>query len=185
MNVAARVAISETQDMWVMSNWYGMDKFPVVSEFHEGRFADAATTPVFFGGDFNAIPHTDGGDSPASRVLLQAGFTDAYRSLHPDVETFPGFSHRSGRRIDQLYFKGAGLRHTSTRLINTWPTGPGGERRTRGPQRFADQRFPTPNSVPRAPSAGDRRWRSPACRLRPRLRKFEAHEIACAGRLKG
>ncbi|MFT7076761.1 MAG: exonuclease III [Planctomycetota bacterium] len=123
MNVAARVAISETQDMWVMSNWYGMDKFPVVSEFHEGRFADAATTPVFFGGDFNAIPHTDGGDSPASRVLLQAGFTDAYRSLHPDVETFPGFSHRSGRRIDQLYFKGAGLRHTSTRLINTWPTG--------------------------------------------------------------
>ena len=106
-----------------MSNWYGMNQFPKVFEFHKGRFAESATTPVIFAGDFNAVPHTDGGNSPASRAMLGAGFTDAFRSLLPDAKKFPGASHRSGRRIDQLYYKGAGLRHTSTRLINSWPTG--------------------------------------------------------------
>jgi len=33
MNVGARIAISETQDLWVMSNWYGMDQFPDVFRF--------------------------------------------------------------------------------------------------------------------------------------------------------
>ena len=123
MNVAARLAISETQDFYAMSNWYGMQQFPVVFDFHEPRFAESDTIPTVFAGDFNAIPHMDGGDSPASSALLNAGFTDAFRSTYPDVETHPGPSHRSGRRIDQLYFKGAGLRNTSTRVITTWPTG--------------------------------------------------------------
>ena len=123
MNIGARVAISETQDLWVMSNWYGMRQFPEVFAFHESRFAESATTPILFGGDFNAVPHTDGGNSPASRAMLDAGFTDAFRSLFPDVERFPGATHRSGRRIDQLYYKGAGLRNTSTRVIDSWPTG--------------------------------------------------------------
>ena len=46
-----------------------------------------------------------------------------FRSLYPDVEEYPGASHRSGRRIDQLYYKGAGLRNTSTRVISTRPGG--------------------------------------------------------------
>lgn len=119
MNVGTTVAISETQDLYVMSNWYGMAQFPAVYDFHASRFAESDTIPVLFGGDFNAVPHTDGGDSPASRTLLDAGFTDAFRSLHPDVEAYPGPSHRSGRRIDQLYYKGAGLTNTSTRVIST------------------------------------------------------------------
>jgi len=123
MNVGAKVAISETQDLYVMSNWYGMAQFPAVFDFHESRFAESDTIPVLFGGDFNAVPHTDGGDSPASVAMLDAGFTDAFRSLHPDVEQEPGFSHRSGRRIDQLYYKGAGLTNTSTRVISTRPGG--------------------------------------------------------------
>lgn len=106
-----------------MSNWYGMNQFANVFDVHKDRFAATATTPVFFAGDFNAIPHTDGGDSPASKAMLDAGFTDAFRSMYPNVEKFPGASHRSNRRIDQLYFKGAGLHHTSTRIINSWPTG--------------------------------------------------------------
>lgn len=120
MNVAARISISDTQDVWVMSNWYGMNQFDNVFAFHRSRFAEAATTPVFFGGDFNAIPHTDGGSSPASEAMQKAGFTDAYRSLFPDVSKFPGASHRSNRRIDQLYFQGAGVQHRSTKLINSW-----------------------------------------------------------------
>jgi exonuclease III len=123
MNVGVKVAISDTQDVYVMSNWYGMDQFPSVFDFHTPRFQESDLIPTFFAGDFNAVPHTDGGDSPASRRLLDAGFTDAFRSLNPDLEAFPGFSHRSGSRIDQLYYKGAGLRNTSTRIISTWPSG--------------------------------------------------------------
>jgi len=123
MNVGVKVTISETQDVYVMSNWYGMDRFPSVFDFHTPRFQESDLIPTFFAGDFNAVPHTDGGDSPASRRLLDAGFTDAFRSLHPDPEEFPGFSHRSGSRIDQLYYKGAGLKNTSTKIISTWPSG--------------------------------------------------------------
>ncbi len=123
MNVGAKVAISETQDLYVMSNWYGMQQFPAVFDFHRSRFAESDAIPTLFGGDFNAVPHTDGGDSPASRTLMEAGFTDAFRSLYPDVEAYPAPSHRSGRRIDQLYYKGAGLRNTSTEVISTRPGG--------------------------------------------------------------
>ena len=77
-------------------------------------FAEIGQEVSIVGGDFNAVPHTDGGDSPASPIMLGAGFTDAFRSLHPDVQQNPGATHRNGRRIDQLYYKGAGLRNTST-----------------------------------------------------------------------
>ena len=118
-NVGTKVELSRTQDLYVMSNWYGMNQFPAVFEFHQPRFAESESVPVLFGGDFNAIPHTDGGDSPASVALLDAGFSDAFRSLHADVEERPGPTHRSGRRIDQLYYKGAGLKNRSTRVIST------------------------------------------------------------------
>ena len=118
-NVGAKVQLSSAQDLYVMSNWYGMNQFPAVFDFHESRFAQSGTVPTLFGGDFNAVPHTDGGDSPASTALMDAGFTDAFRSLYPDVEQRPGPTHRSGRRIDQLYYKGAGLKNTSTRVIST------------------------------------------------------------------
>jgi endonuclease/exonuclease/phosphatase family metal-dependent hydrolase len=123
MNVAARIALSDTQQLYAMSNWYGMQQFPAVFEFHAPRFQESDTIPTLFAGDFNAVPHTDGGDSPASRAMLEAGFTDAFRSLYPDEDAHPGATHRSGRRIDQLYYKGAGLKNTSTRLVSTRPTG--------------------------------------------------------------
>ena len=122
-NVGARVQLSTTQDVYVVSNWYGMGQFPTVFDFHSPWFAQSERVPVLFGGDFNAVPHTDGGDSPASRALLEAGFTDAFRSLHPDVQEWPGPTHRSGRRIDQLFYKGAGLTNTSTRVVSTWDRG--------------------------------------------------------------
>jgi exonuclease III len=123
MNVGVKIAISETQDLYAMSNWYGMQQFPAVFDFHESRFQDSDVIPTIFAGDFNAVPHTDGGDSPASRAMLDAGFTDAFRSLYTDAQEYPGSTHRNGRRIDQLYYKGVGLQNTSTRLISTWPTG--------------------------------------------------------------
>tara|TARA_Y100000385_G_C13105288_1_gene647214 strand:+ start:1900 stop:3705 length:1806 start_codon:yes stop_codon:yes gene_type:complete len=122
-NVAIKMTLSESQEIWAMSNWYGMSNFESVYNFHETRFENTDNVPVLFGGDFNAVPHTDGGDSPASKKLLDAGFTDAFRSLYPDVDKDPGFSHRSGERIDQLYYKGKGLSNTFTETISSWPTG--------------------------------------------------------------
>lgn len=122
-NVAVKVAISQTQKIWAMSNWYGMQQFPTVFGFHKSHFAEADQVPVFFGGDFNAVPHTDGGDSPASRTLLEAGFTDAFRSQKPDLKKYPGYTHRSGSRIDQLYYKGSTLKNLSTEVISSWPSG--------------------------------------------------------------
>ncbi len=120
MNVAVKLAISDTQEVYAMSNWYGMSSFSTVYDFHKDIFEQTDTVPVFFGGDFNAIPHTDGGDSPASITLLQNGFTDAYRSLYPDSKLFPGFTHEWSERIDQLYYKGNGLKNEHTEVISTW-----------------------------------------------------------------
>lgn len=122
-NVAVKLALSETQDIYAMSNWYGMANFPIVFDFHKSRFDSSDKIPILFGGDFNAVPHTDGGKSPASKKMLEEGFTDAYRSLYPDVQKYPGYSHRSGSRIDQLYYKGKGLKNTSTKIVASWPAG--------------------------------------------------------------
>jgi len=122
MNVAANIRLSKTQNIYAMSNWYGMDNFADVFAQHENRFDNANRTPVLFAGDFNAVPHTDGGRSPASRRLLASGFTDAFREKFPDVTTHPGASHRSGSRIDQFYYRGAGLTNRSTEVISTWPS---------------------------------------------------------------
>ncbi len=118
MNCGVRISLSRTQDMYVLSNWYGMNEFSNVFEFHKPRFAESDTIPMLFAGDFNAVPHTDGGNSPASKALLQVGFTDAYRSLYPDATAFKGPTHRSGSRIDQIYHKGSGLKNTSTKVIS-------------------------------------------------------------------
>ena len=118
-NVGTKVSISKTQDMYVMSNWYGMDQFANVFEFHKPRFETTDTIPILFAGDFNSVPHTDGGSSPASIALLDAGFTDAFRNLYPDVPKYPGATNRGGRRIDQLYYKGKGLKNTSMKIIST------------------------------------------------------------------
>lgn len=123
MNMAVKVSISDTQEMYVMSNWYGMNQFPSVFEFHQSRFLESDNIPVIFAGDFNAVPHTDGGDSPASIAMLKAGFTDAYRELFPDVVQDPGNTFHNGRRIDQLYYKGKGLKNVSTKVVSSWPSG--------------------------------------------------------------
>ncbi len=122
-NVAVKVTLDKTKEIWAISNWYGMAQFPTVFDFHKSRFENSDKVPVLFGGDFNAVPHTDGGKSPASKKLLEEGFTDAFRSLYPEVVKYPGVTHRNGKRIDQLYYKGKGLKNTSTEVISSWPTG--------------------------------------------------------------
>jgi exonuclease III len=119
MNISAKIALSETQNIYAMSNWYGMSSFPKVYEHHKEKFEKANTIPILFGGDFNAVPHLDNGNSEASKVLIENQFTDAYRNLYPDYSIFPGFTHTIGERIDQLYFKGNLLQQISTEVIST------------------------------------------------------------------
>ena len=123
MNVAAKIALSKDQEIYVMSNWYGMRSFADVFDFHKSRFRESDEIPALFAGDFNAVPHTDGGNSPASKIMLENGFTDAFRSLHQNIEKYPGYTHRSGRRIDQLYYKGKGLKNISTKVVSSHPGG--------------------------------------------------------------
>ncbi|MCQ0111000.1 Metal-dependent hydrolase, endonuclease/exonuclease/phosphatase family [Zhouia amylolytica] len=123
MNLCAKIALTDSQDIYVMSNWYGMSSFPIVFDFHKNRFETADEIPVLFGGDFNAIPNTDGGESIAAETLLKYGFTDAYRSLYPNVQTHPGYTFQDGRRIDQLYYLGKKLKNTNTQIISSWPEG--------------------------------------------------------------
>jgi exonuclease III len=73
--------------------------------------------------DFNAVPYLDNGNSEASKRLTENGFTDAYRNIHPNYSQFPGFTHTTGQRIDQLYFKGNMLKQISTEVISTEPDG--------------------------------------------------------------
>jgi exonuclease III len=119
MNVSVKLTLSNNQEVYAMSNWYGMSSFDKVYDFHSSKFDNTNTTPILFGGDFNAIPHTDGGNSKASVRLLDNGFIDAYRNLHPDIKTFPGYTHEWGERIDQLYYKGNGLKNIKTEVIST------------------------------------------------------------------
>ncbi len=123
MNVSAKVKLSSEQQILVMSNWYGMRNFEDVFTFHESRFANADKIPILFGGDFNAVPDGDGGNNLANRLLLKNGFVDSYRESFPDVNKSAGHTHRSGRRIDQLYFKGESLKHVATDVLSNWPTG--------------------------------------------------------------
>ena len=123
MNVATKISLGPTQEIYAMSNWYGMTSFPIVYEHHKTKFDNSDIVPVFFGGDFNAVPHTDGGNSIASEKMLASGFIDAYRNLHPNVDLFPGFTHQWANRIDQLYYKGKGLINTSTKVLHAWDEG--------------------------------------------------------------
>ena len=87
-------------------------------------------TPLLVGGDWNCPSHLDWTEAtaerfpyrrhmpelPVSRLMERAGFSDAYRVIHPDPVKYPGdtwsplFRERDGKalpmdRIDRLYCK--------------------------------------------------------------------------------
>lgn len=95
---------------------------------------NAYDVPVIVGGDFNSHSHLDwiiatqdtfhhGGVSvswPVSVAMAEAGFTDAYRAIHPDPISHPGTTwlpvikneklvYERQDRIDYLYYQGEKL----------------------------------------------------------------------------
>ena len=94
--------------------------------------------PVFVVGDFNEPSHLDWTEAaakagrhplkvayPTSKVLLAAGFGDAYRTIYPDEMAKPGFTwtpmKKSNQprthhdRIDYIYYKG--VKVTDTKIV--------------------------------------------------------------------
>ena len=101
----------------------------ILSEI-EAYTKNADNIPVFVVGDFNCDSHLDWTeetknmhnglvlDMPVSRIMLNAGFTDSYRTLHPNVTASPGYTwspliNQAAEkpdclmcRIDFIYYKG-------------------------------------------------------------------------------
>lgn len=99
---------------------------------------NAETVPVIFCGDLNSGSHLDWVEStrslnhgyvvpfPQSRLMLEAGFTDSYRKVHPDplkdrgITWSPQFPQAFKDRIDYIYYKGK-LRPVKSFTITTHP----------------------------------------------------------------
>ena len=96
--------------------------------------------PVFVVGDFNEPSHLDWTEAaaksgrhpikvayPTSSSMLEAGFTDSYRTLYPDEMKNPGITwspaYKVGDprthhdRIDFVYFKGKGLEVKDVKIL--------------------------------------------------------------------
>ncbi len=93
-----------------------------------------AGVPVVIAGDFNSMSHLDYTavahdqykaviDWPTSRVLVDEGFRDAFRELHPTVNRMkdrtwsPRFDKQEQDRIDFCYYKGHGLEAKESEVI--------------------------------------------------------------------
>lgn len=102
---------------------------------------EAERIPVLIGGDFNSHSHLDWTkqtmyhfghngrivDWPVSKTMLDEGFVDTYRMLHPDPMSCYGTSFPRSyadkpestcyARIDFIYFKGSSLKPVSSDLF--------------------------------------------------------------------
>ena len=96
--------------------------------------------PIFVVGDFNEPSHLDWTEAaakaghhpmkvefPTSLMMAEAGFSDAYRTVHPDEVAKPGLTwspvyepahpDHHFMRIDYVYFKGKGLKVTDAKIV--------------------------------------------------------------------
>lgn len=96
--------------------------------------------PVFVVGDFNEPSHLDWTEAaakaghhpmkvgfPTSSMMAGAGFSDAYRTAHPDEVAKPGLTwspvyepahpDHHFMRIDYVYFKGKGVKVTDAKIV--------------------------------------------------------------------
>lgn len=96
--------------------------------------------PVFVVGDFNEPSHLDWTEAaaeaghhpmkvefPTSLMMVEAGFADAYRTVHPDEAAKPGLTwspvhapdhpDHHHMRIDYVYFKGKGVKVIDAKIV--------------------------------------------------------------------
>lgn len=99
-----------------------------------------ASVPIVLAGDFNSMSHLDYSEAardqyravvdwPTSRVMSEAGFRDAYRELHPQIDRArdrtwsPRFPKQEQDRIDFLYYRGEGLEAIESSVLDAHPEG--------------------------------------------------------------
>jgi exodeoxyribonuclease-3 len=108
--------------------------------FNQIRALSDQEAPVFVVGDFNEPSHLDWTEAtakagrhpmkvefPTSLMMAQAGYIDAYRTVHPDEMKKPGFTWTPLKkaddpeihhdRIDYVYYKGEGVKVTDAKVI--------------------------------------------------------------------
>ncbi|MFC2124692.1 endonuclease/exonuclease/phosphatase family protein [Bacteroidota bacterium] len=122
-NCGVKIRLSKKRRVIAFSNWYNRGK----PEDLDGALNawsklidNSDNEPIIFGGDFNSVSHLDDGLGKSGHSLLMenAGFTDSYRNLYPDVAKYPGNSFDTSKaRIDYIYFKGKDLKLVEVRPI--------------------------------------------------------------------
>lgn len=97
-----------------------------------------ANVPILVCGDFNSMSHFDYTAEavgqygfeirwPTSVAMLEAGFTDSYRELHPAVKRAadrtwsPRFPEQEQDRIDYIYYKGGSLKADACEILEKHP----------------------------------------------------------------
>lgn len=104
-------------------------------------YASDKSVPVIIGGDFNSCSHLDWTeqtakeglhygkvvDFPVSKIMMNEGFTDSYREIHPDPvknigKTWsPLYNYCDDFRIDFIYYKGSNIKPKDSRVLNHHP----------------------------------------------------------------
>jgi len=97
--------------------------------------------PIIIGGDFNSGSHLDWIEQtkeahygkvvewPVSKFMIELGYTDSFREVHPDpTETMEGTwgflsDDIISDRIDFIYYKGAKLHTSFSKIVKDDPTG--------------------------------------------------------------
>ncbi|WP_409342041.1 endonuclease/exonuclease/phosphatase family protein [Paenibacillus sp. MBLB4367] len=100
---------------------------------------EADDTPVLLCGDYNNGSHLDWTEAsashhngyavewPVSKLLADSGYKDSFREVHDDPVQEPGFTwsprfkESMQDRIDYIYYKGAKLQASGSRVIDTHP----------------------------------------------------------------
>jgi len=111
-NGGVKVRLNKNKSVIAFSNWYNGGKPEDLEGALNGwsnLIQNSNDVPIIFGGDFNSVSHLDDGigKSGHSKLMTNAGFIDSYRSKHPDIINFPGYSNGGySSRIDYIYYKG-------------------------------------------------------------------------------
>ena len=112
----------------------------IILDTLDKEIQNADQVPLIMGGDFNSPSHNDWVEGtkdwhnglvvewPVSKEMWDAGFTDSFRKIHPDLNyASPTMSaERLSYKIDYIYYKGSNLKATDSdmhfKYKGIWPS---------------------------------------------------------------
>lgn len=114
-NGGAKIRLTPDKKILAFTNWYNGRKPEDLDGALTGwkdLLDDANNIPHVWAGDYNSVSHLDDGlgESGHSKLMVNAGFKDAYREIYPNAKKYPCYTApRFEDRIDYIYYKGNGL----------------------------------------------------------------------------